>query len=207
MAVVKGPLFSLDASGSVAGAITFSKWKGRAYVRQRVIPSNPKSGAQTGRRAMLKFLSQAWADIADVDQATWQTLADQLVASRFNAYVGENLKTWHNFLSPTQATPPAKLGGASDNVLTAAVKVENRWKLSFAGTALGDAWGIVIFGSLSHTFTPTVGKVILVEPDTTIAAHDVYWTPPDEALWYFNSMAFSDDGVMAAAGGEEPPAP
>ena len=46
MAKVTGPLFSLDASGSYGGAMVFAKWKGRAYVRQLVIPANPQTLAQ-----------------------------------------------------------------------------------------------------------------------------------------------------------------
>lgn len=53
MAKVTSPLMSLDASGSIAGAITFSKWKGRNYVRQLVIPANPRSAGQQATRAAL----------------------------------------------------------------------------------------------------------------------------------------------------------
>lgn len=53
MAKVTSPLMSLDASGSVAGAITFSKWKGRNYVRQLVIPANPRTSGQQATRAAL----------------------------------------------------------------------------------------------------------------------------------------------------------
>jgi hypothetical protein len=53
MAKVTSPLMSLDASGSIAGALTFSKWKGRNYVRQLVIPANPRTtGQQTSREAL-----------------------------------------------------------------------------------------------------------------------------------------------------------
>jgi hypothetical protein len=53
MAKVGGPLMSLEASGCVAGALTFAKWKGRQYVRQLVQPSNPQSaGQETARNAM-----------------------------------------------------------------------------------------------------------------------------------------------------------
>lgn len=51
MAKVTSPLMSLDASGSIAGAITFSKWKGRNYVRQLVIPANPRTAGQQAARA------------------------------------------------------------------------------------------------------------------------------------------------------------
>ena len=203
MVKLSGPMFSLDASGTIGGTVTFSKWKGRNYARERVIPANPKSGAQLGRRGMFKFLTQAWASVAAVDQATWQDLADQLIAAPFNAFISENMKDWHNFLAPCEATPATRIGTPSDNALTAAAYEENRIKLSFAGSALGDAWGIAIFTKLDGAVTPAVGNCIIVDPDTTIAAHDVFWTPPTLGRWYFNSIAFSDDGAQAAAGGAQ----
>jgi hypothetical protein len=52
MAKVQGPLFSLKATGSYAGALVFANWKGRDYVRQLVIPANPHSaGQETARNA------------------------------------------------------------------------------------------------------------------------------------------------------------
>lgn len=206
MARTTGPLFSLDASGSVGGAITFSKWKGRNYVRRRVIPSNPKSGAQVGRRAMVAFLAQQWASLSAADQAEWQPLADQLVASRFNAYVGWNMSQWHNFIEPSQQYPADRTLTPSDNALVAAAWEENRIKLALSGSALGDAWGILIFGSLGATVTPSVGTTVLVPADTTIAAHNEYWTPHVGAIgaeWTFNTIAFSTDGNKAAAGGPQ----
>lgn len=201
MVKVYGPMMSLDASGTIGKAITFSKWKGRNYARERVIPANPKSGAQTGRRAMFKFLTQAWDALTDGDKATWQPLADQLVALTFNAYVAEGMEGWHNFLTPAMATPATRIGTPSDNALTAAVWEENRIKLSLAGSALGDAWGIVIFAKEGGAVTPAVGNAIVTDPDTTIAAHDIFWTPPTVATWHFDSIAFADDGAQAAAGG------
>jgi len=46
MAKVTSPLMSIDASGSIASTIVFSKWKGRNYVRQLVVPANPRSAGQ-----------------------------------------------------------------------------------------------------------------------------------------------------------------
>jgi len=59
MAKVTGPLMSLDASGTVAKTTTFSKWKGRNYVRQRVIPHNPQSAGQQLSRGYLAVLAKA----------------------------------------------------------------------------------------------------------------------------------------------------
>lgn len=203
MVKVYGPAMSIDASGTLAKTITFSKWKGRNYLRSRVIPSNPQSGAQTGRRGMFAFLSQAWNALSVADKATWQDHADELVASCFNAYVSDNMKRWHNFRGPTQAFPATETGTPSDNAITGAAWEENRIALAVSGSALGDAWAFAVFASLTGTFTPAVGNGIIVALDSTIASHMIYWTPPSVATWYFNSIAMSDDGIKATAGGEQ----
>lgn len=50
MAKVSGPLMSMSASGSVGKSIVFSIWKGVAYVRQWLKPSNPQSTDQGNAR-------------------------------------------------------------------------------------------------------------------------------------------------------------
>jgi len=207
MVKVHAPMMSLSASGTLGDAITFASWKGRAYVRERVIPSNPKTGAQIGRRAMFRFLTQDWVNVIAGERATWQDIADQLVASPFNAYVSSNMAFWHNFLTPTRATPATRTGTPSDNALTAAVWQENRIKLSLAGAALGDASGIAIFAALGAAVTPAVGNCVLCEQDLTIAAHDIFWTPPTVAEYTFDTICFADDGAQAAAGGPQTATP
>lgn len=196
-----GPMFSLAASGSLADAVTFSTNKGRPYARERVIPSNPKSAAQIGRRAMFAFLSQAWDQLALNEKATWQDLADELVSSPFNAYMKINMQRWHNFLSPTIETPATEAGDGSDRILASAAWEENRIKLSSTATTANEYWGIIYFAKLGSGVTPAVGNAIIVELDLDLDPRDTFWTPPSVDTWYFNSMTFSDDGVMSAAGG------
>jgi len=208
MVKVSGPMMSMAASGTLADTITFASWKGRPYVRERVIPSNPKSGAQTGRRAMFRFLTKNWTDVTGADITSWQSLADQIVASPFNAYLRQNMQDWHNFLAPMQGQDGTRVGTPSDNALTAAAWEENRIKLSISGAALGDNWGIAIFAATATmSGSPTVSACILCQPDTTIAAHEEYWTPPEVTTWYFDTITFSDDGAKAAVGGEQSAAP
>lgn len=202
MVKVNGPLFSLDASGTLGKAIVYSKWKGRNYVRERVIPSNPKSGPQTGRRAMFKWLTQHWAGLITSTKASWQTLADQIIAAPVNAFVKQGMEDWHNFLAPLDISDDDRSDVPSDVVLSAAVWEENRIKITRSGSSIEDQKGIVIFASLSNGFTPAVGNAILVEDDVVITAVDTFWTPPSVATWYFNSMTFALDGALLAAGGE-----
>jgi len=53
MAKVTGPLMSMSASGKLGDSIVFSIWKGNAYVRQFVVPSNPQTGDQGDQRIIV----------------------------------------------------------------------------------------------------------------------------------------------------------
>ena len=57
MAKTTGPLFSLTASGTVGKTITYSNWKGRPYVRRRVIPLNPMNANQEEVRNAMRCIA------------------------------------------------------------------------------------------------------------------------------------------------------
>jgi hypothetical protein len=63
MAKTTGPLFSLEASGTVGKTVTYSHWKGRPYVRRRVIPLNPFEADQVEARNRIRAMApgMTWA--------------------------------------------------------------------------------------------------------------------------------------------------
>lgn len=91
MASTKAPLFGLDASGTVAGAIVFSKWRGRTYVRRHSVPANPKSGLQVGIRAAMKFLSQNWTALSDAIKAEWDAADAAANITSLNSWAKYNV--------------------------------------------------------------------------------------------------------------------
>jgi len=197
MVKLQGPIFSLHASGSLAGALVFSSWKGRPYARELVIPSNPQSGAQVGRRAMFSYLSKIWDGLSTANQATWDDLAEELVASPFNAYIGVNMTRCHNFLAPSYVYPAAE--GDAIGTWDAAcpgVWEENRIELEPEMTMLNQNAGIMIFASLTTPLTTAVGNCIMVKSATSTGLKHYFWTPPSVATWYFNHRAFSIQGVL-----------
>lgn len=62
MAKTTGPLFSLEAHGTVGKTVTYASWKGRPYVRRRVIPLNPFETDQVAARNRIRCLGpgQLW---------------------------------------------------------------------------------------------------------------------------------------------------
>jgi hypothetical protein len=161
-----GPLMSLDASGTVADAVTFAKWKGRNYARQRVIPANPQSPGQTSVRAMMRALSQAWTDLTDGNKATWSDRAKETNISPFNAFCSYNLARWRAFKAPTNQDPATEVGTpptAPTTTVTAGVR-ENL--LSIADGTTPPDWFWMIHRSTTTGFTPSFSTLVRVVPKT-----------------------------------------
>ena len=89
MAKATGPLFSLDARGSIGKAIVYSIWKGINYVRRHVVPENPKTADQIVVRTVMADGSLKWKDgtIDAPSKALWDTFAEGKPFSGFNAYM------------------------------------------------------------------------------------------------------------------------
>lgn len=68
MAKVEGPLFSMQASGTYGGAVTFGRRKGRNVARIRVDPANPQTAAQMLQRNQVSVLGQIQRTINNTSQ-------------------------------------------------------------------------------------------------------------------------------------------
>jgi hypothetical protein len=104
MAKVKGPLFSLGASGQLAKTLVYMSWKGIDDVRSYVIPANPKTADQQQQRgyftaAINAFHVDGYSD-DDVKAFNLYALAQKVAASGFNMFVklkvlaAVAVKTW-----------------------------------------------------------------------------------------------------------------
>jgi len=91
MAKVKGPLFSLSASGQIAKTLVYGDWKGIDVVRKYVIPANPNTAGQQTQRGYFKAAVEDWHTdgFSAIDVAAWNlyALAQKVAASGFNMLV------------------------------------------------------------------------------------------------------------------------
>ena len=202
MVKVLAPALSLEASGSLGGALVFSTWKGRPYVRTLVKPSNPNTPMQNGIRQMMKFLGQQWDAIKAAYESSWQDLADNKNISPFNAYVGTNMAAWRSGSSPTMEYPPEVAMSATAIDTFSAVAGPRNIAVSYSLTASADQWGVILCRGDLTGFTPSWANAIAV-----VYAHDtdehVYVDAPLEAGEYFYRMAaFTQDGVTGVFKGE-----
>lgn len=198
MAIVKGPAMSLDASGSLAGAVVFAKWKGRNYVRQLVTPANPKTGAQTGFRCSMRFLAQIWSGLSAGNKATWESRAADMIVSEFNAFTSYNQKRWRNFLTPTKEDPATEASAAPTAPTGAAVAGVRMATVTLTDTGTPPDWGYVLFRSLVTGFTPAISNAVYIVPWSTAPTTVIIDTPLDPGTYYYRSRGFNDDGKPGA---------
>jgi hypothetical protein len=104
-----------EIRGSVNG-VTYARNRFGLYARAKASPVQPRTPAQTERRAQLTVLSQRWRTLDESLRAEWRTLADELTRSDslgltyrltgLQAYLQVNL--WRALLgiAPVDNPPP-----------------------------------------------------------------------------------------------------
>lgn len=204
MVKVFAPALSLDASGTIGNAITFSKWKGRHYIRERIIPANPKSGLQVGFRAMFAFLAQSWADLAGGHKASYNALADSLAISPFNAYIRLNQRRWRNYKAPSNNAVAAEDSTVADwnGGAPSAVGGPSNVTLTMTPSSFNGNWGVAIFRSTTTSFTPGISncvKVIFVQDDVAYTFVD---SPLPADTYYYDTRRFTLSGLWGTLDGE-----
>jgi len=104
MARGTGPLFSLEATGSIGDALTYGK-RGRANViKRKSKPANPRTLAQIQSRAAIAATSALWRNITSSEQESWRTIAESREITLFNAFASYASANRANNLAP-QMTP------------------------------------------------------------------------------------------------------
>lgn len=199
-----GPMMSISASGKFADTMVFAKKGGTAYARQRVVPFNPKSAAQTGNRALMKFLTQIWSTIDPSDQATWAALAASMTGVNFNAFIHYNMLNWKQFYAPSNVYPRTGTGTLpSGSSQTAQGQVGQAFLFGTAGT-VNDGWGIMIFRDTVMGFTPAPNNLVSIQrQETGATAWSFIDSPLQPGTYYYNYINFTTGGNKSSSLGED----
>ena len=100
MAKIIAPLLSLEAKGTYAGVLTFSRHKGVSTARKKrisIAPPDPKTPIQLFNRDYFKSIVATWKALTTSDKETLDNLTIGVAYSGFNLYV----KSYHSTL-PTE---------------------------------------------------------------------------------------------------------
>jgi len=96
MAKITAPFLSMSARGSIGKTLVAGSWKGVKYMRQHVVPANPKSVAQVAQRDIMSMCVVAWQTgfMTSSIKAGWDYVAatSGKAQSGFNAFVSPTSK-------------------------------------------------------------------------------------------------------------------
>lgn len=183
MAKTTAPLLSFGASGSLAKTMVASKWKGRPYMRQHVVPANPNSTAQQSTRLAFSFASNVWKSMGSIGVAPWDRFATGQVLTGRNAMTGKfvSFVRGEADLALMQFSPGAKGGIApSDITLTPAA---GQITVDFTNPAPPTGWTLT-----------AAQAVIIIDQDYLTPV--TYLTAEDEDTVTKNQIVFA--GLDAA---------
>ena len=177
MAKTTGPLLSLDGSGTIAKTVTFSRWRGIKYARQRVIPENPQTTEQSLTRDAFAMLVEAWKLAPSLVITPWDTNALGRPFTGRNAFIGQNVRVLRG-----QATNALMIGspGARGGLPPTSIVVTpgvGQLSVAFTNPAAPVDW--VITAAVAATIPTQAPDVAFVGPWT--AAQDIA-APMDTVL-------------------------
>lgn len=92
MAKVTGPFMSFGGSGQIGKAMVAAKWRGVQYVREYVVPSNPRTVAQQEIRVLFAYLREMWKLAPGEVLTAWNAFAQGRPFTGMNKFVGENVR-------------------------------------------------------------------------------------------------------------------
>lgn len=104
MVVLKTPLGSQRASGSLAGVLTFREAQARHVAGIKSNPKQPRTLAQRATRIWMAWLSKQWSTLSFLQKRTWLNYADSPLLSPYHAYIRYNTRRW--ITQPGDATFP-----------------------------------------------------------------------------------------------------
>lgn len=171
MALVKFSPAISAISGSTA-SIVFSRWKGRHYIRERVIPANPRSTLQTTQRNYFAKVVGWWHDVKAILKDACDELGATWSVSGFNAFQSRDVKDMADEVDErimplnTPVNPIDDLAAATG--ATAAGDIDLTWAQGEAVT------GQIAFVLYEKTATPAGQSAVVIKTTAVAVETEAY---------------------------------
>jgi hypothetical protein len=208
MSKVTGPLLSIGASGTIAKTQVYSKWRGQAYVRQHVIPANPKTADQMAVRNVFRFAQAIWTFMGALAIAPWNLQATGQKYTGRNKYSSLNVPALKGDADCQDivGSPGAKGGLPPLTLVAAATAVAGELELTFTtpsaptgwtltsvvGVAFPDQDPATAFGQLIKEGEDSVAKTTVtltgLPAALCVATGWTKWSKPDSTVAYGPSL-------------------
>jgi len=199
MAKIQGPFLGLGASGSIAKTLTVATWRGRAYVRQLVIPHNPETPAQLGVRAAFAFTVAAWKALTFAQKEEWTAAGKSDDITSLNAMQRRNQVQWAQELGPIRV-PSDPAGAAPAAATVPAASVSGKYvTLTWVDSVTAEAFSNLVYISNTLGFTPAKN---LIRGELKMATQKLSLGPLTPGTYYSRIKVGRRSGELSVATAE-----
>ena len=206
MARTTGPLFSADASGSMANLLTFSKWKGRTYVKMFSQPTGERTPVQASVRAMMGFLNSAWNGpvMTQAHRDAWLADSRDQGVAPLNAYLTAGLDRWTHFTAP-QVEPGYTAGGVLSNISATWTATGGKGIITITWhlTTLSNGWGLWFHADQSAVVTVARENLLYIEPLGPLGDHTTVITGVPPGTYNIKRRGSNWKGQLGSLGGSK----
>lgn len=200
---VTGPLFSIEATGTIGGIISAANWRGRQFVKKNTKPRTAYTPNQRSARVRIGFLKALWRHInaiSGVDaQALWSADADQSTTTGYHWFIAYNSRRWTSeqgpILLPT-GNPPGTGNPVGGDLTFTATSLRCKAFGGFDPTM----WGWMLYIQTVIADPPPIGDLAFISPDYAGVTSPRFFevthiAPGDYQIW---KRALNTDGSMSA---------
>lgn len=194
MVKLKGPGMATAASGSIAGTLTLSTWKGRAYLKNFAKPKQPRTADQIAMRAIVTFISKIWTHLSAADQALWQPLASATSISPFNACQSRDLTRWRGFHYPATILPDDEDGNPQNWATWTTTVVPRGIHHLLASSTVNDGIGWPLHRSTTPGFSRAWNNLVKVVKCLPFNSPFTWLDRLEPGTYYYKGMRLANDG-------------
>jgi hypothetical protein len=202
MAKVKAPALSMGGGGQIGKTMVYGTWRGVPYVRQYVVPANPKSAGQQQTRGAFAWATSTWKSAGPVFKAAWTEFARGKALTDRNAFIGANTKALRGKSDLKDIVYSPGAGGGIQPVSATFTGAAGKVTMNVALPAAPTGWSIsalngfaVKQGDPMTLGMSTINEKTAAAPATTLditgLAAGIYvcgamlvWTKPDSSMAY-----------------------
>lgn len=197
MVKTRGPLASLQASGTFADTLIHSSCRGTPYTKRHVIPRDPKTQKQLAGRAAMRWIQNAWPKVSATNRLTWAALAEQDNLPLYQAFLRYNLKRIYLLQAPSPVYPPAAVLTAGDYASTEFLPGVHQIHVHFRLNTVVQSWALAYYRSTTPDFTTKPEHLVYGSAPMAI---DVIYDDTDVTpgvSYYYNIRHYGYDGLWA----------
>lgn len=201
MAKTKGTALSVEAAGKLAGALCYSTWRGRPYIKLKRDAKQPRAPLQLGSRAVMAFLTAQWASFSASIKASWQPEAEARNIPPYNFYLSYNLAQFQQGHGISYWYPPPRSATPDQISNWSATPSIRHAKIWFTRPGTGNSWCEILCRSTTSGFTPGHATCVSLLPYTW----SMTWIdgPIPAGTYYYRIGVVPDDGTPPAYHADE----